>query len=259
MNSLTLKNKKIFLFGCTGVLGEAFVNYLIGCGCKLILADKNKKKMNIICKKNNLKGYVIDASNEKSIVQGIKVATKNIKKLDCAIYNVAITSEYLKKNKISKDFTKYNIINWNRTINVNLTGSFIFAREMGKLFVKQKYGNLINISSIYGNLSPNHEIYKNEKFYSYPDYAASKSGIIGLSKWLSTLWASKNIRVNCISPGGIFNKHSKSFFKSYSDKVPMKRMGNREDINGILHYLISDKSSYCTGQNFLIDGGLSAW
>ena len=259
MKNLSIKNKKILLFGCTGVLGQAFVNYLVKCGCELILADNNKKKLSSICKKNNLKGYIIDAKKEKSIIWGIKKLTKNFKKIDCAIYNVAITSETLKKSKINRDFTKYNLINWNKTINVNLTGSFIFAREIGKLFIKQKYGNLINISSIYGNFSPNHEIYKYENFYSYPDYAASKSGMIGLSKWLSTLWAKKNIRVNCISPGGIFNKHSKNFNKSYSKRVPMHRMGNREDINGMLHYLISEESSYCTGQNFLIDGGLSAW
>ena len=108
-------------------------------------------------------------------------------------------------------------------------------------------------------MSPDHKIYKKEKFYSYPDYSASKSGIIGFSKWLSTLWAQKEIRVNCISPGGIFNNHSKNFSKSYSKRVPMNRMGNKNEINGILHYLISDEASYCTGQNFVIDGGLSAW
>ena len=257
---MSIKNKKILLFGCTGVLGTAFVEYLIECGCKVILADNNKIKLKKICLKYDLKGYLIDANKEKSIQKNIKkIAQDNKYKIDCAIYNVAITSESLQKTNITREFTKYNLKNWKKTINVNLTGSFIFAREIGKIFYKQKKGNLINISSIYGNLSPNHKIYEKEKFYSFPDYAASKSGIIGFSKWLSTLWAKKNIKVNCISPGGIYNGHSKIFFKAYSKRVPMNRMGDKKDINGILYYLISDESNYCTGQNFLIDGGLSAW
>ena len=260
MNNLSIKNKTILLFGCTGVLGFEFVKYLLLCGCNIIIADKNKKKLDKICKEFNIKGYVIDANNEKSIEKNIKkIGNNHKKKIDCAIYNVAITSEYLKKTKINREFTSYQLKNWKKTISVNLTGSFIFAREIGKIFYKQKYGNLINISSIYGILSPDHSIYDKEEFYSYPDYAASKSGIIGLSKWLSTLWASKNIRVNCISPGGIFNNHSKNFKRLYSKRIPMKRMGNKKEINGILHYLISDESSYCTGQNFTIDGGLSTW
>jgi len=259
MSNLSIKNKTILLFGCTGVLGSQFVKYLFECGCNLIIADKNRQKLKKICKQYKVKGYVIDANNEKSLTNNFKKIFKYNKKIDCAIYNVAITSEYLKNSKINKEFTKYNLKNWKKTININLTGSFVFAQEVGKIFYKQKYGNLINISSIYGIMSPDHEIYKKEKFYSYPDYAASKSGIIGFSKWLATLWAKKKIRVNTISPGGIFNNHSKNFSTSYSKRVPMKRMGNKNEINGVLHYLISDESSYCTGQNFVIDGGLSAW
>lgn len=259
MYNLSIKNKNILLFGCTGVLGFEFVKYLSSCECNIILADKNKKKLDKICKDYNLKGYLIDANNEKSIEKSIKKIAKQNNKIDCAIYNVAITSEYLKKSKINREFTSYELKNWQKTISVNLTGSFIFAREVGKIFYKQKFGNLINISSIYGKLSPDHSIYTKEKFYSYPDYAASKSGIIGLSNWLSTLWAKKNIRVNCISPGGILNNHTKNFKNLYSKRVPMKRMANKNEINGILHYLISDQSTYCTGQNFVIDGGLSAW
>ena len=92
---------------------------------------------------------------------------------------------------------------WKKTIDVNLTGAFLFAREIGKIFKKQKYGNLINISSIYGVVAPDHSIYENEKFDSFPGYSASKFGLIGFSKWLATKWAKNNIRVNCVSPGGI--------------------------------------------------------
>ena len=258
MLNLSIKNKTILLFGCTGVLGSQFVNYLFNSGCNLILADKNQKKLKKICKQYKIKGYLIDANSEKSIITNFKKIGKQYKKIDCAIYNVAITSEYLKNSKINKEFTKYNLKNWKKTININLTGSFIFAQEVGKIFYRQKFGNLINISSIYGTMSPDHKIYEKEKFYSYPDYSASKSGIIGFSKWLATLWAHKEIRVNCISPGGIFNNHSKNFSNSYSKRVPMNRMGNKNEITGMIIYLLSDSSSYCTGQNFVIDGGLSS-
>ena len=107
-------------------------------------------------------------------------------------------------------------------------------------------------------VAPDHRIYQGQPFKSFPGYSASKSGIIGLTRWLATWWGGK-IRVNCITPGGVFNNHNDSFVKAYSDRVPMGRMANREELIGIVAYLLSDSASYVTGQNFVIDGGFTTW
>ena len=95
-------------------------------------------------------------------------------------------------------------------------------------------------------------------FKSVPSYSASKAGVIGLTKWLSTYWGKHNVRVNCVSPGGIRNKHNKKFINEYSKRTPLLRMGEKDEISGIILYLCSDLSSYATGQNFIIDGGWTA-
>ena len=115
------------------------------------------------------------------------------------------------------------------------------------------------ISSIYGIVGPDNRIYSSQNFKTLSSYSASKAGLIGLSKWLATTYAEKNIRVNTIVPGGIQANQNKLFVKNYSKRVPMKRMGNTNELNGILTYLISEKSSYVTGQEFIIDGGLTSW
>mgnify|MGYP006074980917 CR=1 FL=1 len=257
--SIEIKNKKILLFGACGVLGRQHAKILSNSSCELVIADHPKTDVLKLAKKIGVKGFKIDVLKEKSLIKGIKEISKYLNGIDAAIYNAAITSEQLKKNNSFYNFENYPLALWKKTIDVNLTGSFLFAREIGKIFIHQNFGNLINISSIYGVVAPDHSIYDNETFDTFPGYSASKFGMIGLSKWLATRWAKNNIRVNSVSPGGIFNNQSKSFIKKYSKRVPLSRMGHKDEITGILLYLISDHSSYCTGQNFIIDGGLSSW
>jgi NAD(P)-dependent dehydrogenase (short-subunit alcohol dehydrogenase family) len=258
--SNSIKDKKIILMGVTGVLGRSFLDFFVKEHVKIVIADKPSADLNRLSKKYNVPKIEIDLSKEKDVINGIKKYKKIYKILDGAVFNSAITSEGLGKNNLpSLDFTSYPLKLWNKALQVNLTGAFLFSRECGKIFQQQNFGSLINISSIYGVVAPDHRIYQNQSFNTFPAYSASKFGLIGLTKWLSTLWAQNSIRVNCVSPGGVNNNHNKMFKKKYSVRVPMSRMANKNDVNGILLYLLSDDSSYCTGQNFVIDGGLSVW
>ncbi len=118
---------------------------------------------------------------------------------------------------------------------------------------------MIFVSSTYGVVAPDHRLYIGENFKSIPAYSATKAGIIGLSKWLSTWLAPKKIRVNVVVPGGVKNKQSKKFIKNYSNKTPLGRMANRNEIFGIIEYLSNDTSTYTTGQTFVVDGGFTTW
>ena len=262
-NNFSLKNKNILLIGCNGVLGNAYANYLNGRCNKLILADidfsftetmTSRDKTEIVTKKT-------DVGSEKKIDNLFEMIEKKCD-LHGVIYNAAVTSEFL--NKQSKgdpfpDFEDYPLDLFNYTLKINLVGCFLVMKKCSKIFNKQKYGSLINVSSIYSLVAPDHRVYNDEEFNTFPGYAASKSGMLGLTKWASTLWAENGVRINSVSPGGIYNNHSDTFKKKYELKTPMKRMGNPDDLLGIIHYLLSDASTYVTGQNFVVDGGFTVW
>ena len=254
-----IKNKKVLLCGSSGILGSYYSKILNQQGADLCLLDLKTTKFINLAKKLKTKHLFIDCENENSIRESVQKAAKKMKYFDCVIYNSAITSEYLLKSKNNNNiFENLTTKTWDKILNINLKGAFIFNQECIKYFSK-KGGSIINISSIYGSISPDHRIYNNENFKPNVSYSVSKSGIIMLSKWLSTYLSNKNIRVNCISPGGVKNQQSKSFINKYSNRIPLGRMANKEDMIGLLIYLISDESKYVTGQDLLIDGGLSSW
>ena len=147
-----------------------------------------------------------------------------------------------------------------------LTGVSLSCREAIKYFLKNKKGIIVNISSIYGVVAPDQRIYENsENIYTLDEalslpvsYAISKAGIIQLTKYLASYYREKNIRINCLSPGGVFSEHDSIFKKKYSEKTLVGRMANKEDYNGAIHFLCSDASKYMNGFNLVVDGGWTA-
>jgi NAD(P)-dependent dehydrogenase (short-subunit alcohol dehydrogenase family) len=150
-------------------------------------------------------------------------------------------------------------------MDINIGGMFLVAKFVGRYMVEQnKGGSIIQTSSIYGIMGPDNRIYEGSSYLGHQIntpavYATSKSAVVGLTKFLSTYWATKNIRVNTITPGGVESGQNDTFINNYSKRVPMQRMAEPQEIAGALLYLASDASSYVTGQNIIIDGGLSAW
>jgi NAD(P)-dependent dehydrogenase (short-subunit alcohol dehydrogenase family) len=255
-----IKGKRVLLLGACGVLGRAHVGILIEHEVNLIIADRPGSTVLEDAKSLEIFGLEIDAGDEASMIAGIDSATKKYDGLDGAIFNAAITSEGL---AVIGDpfhaFEEYPLELWQKAIDVNLTGSFLFAREAGKVLKTGGGGSLINVASLYGVVGPDHRIYDGQPFQSFPAYSASKAGIIGLTRWLATWWGKDGVRVNCVSPGGVFNDHNESFSVAYGNRTPLGRMADRNEITGIFIYLLSDSSRYCTGQNFVIDGGYTAW
>ncbi len=255
-----LKNKNILLIGCTGVLGSEFLNYLYQSGANLILADIDKRKFKSIKKEFPQTSLIkCDVTKEEDIKRLKKFISKKMKFLDSIVYNAGLTSR-LGRNRKDKfpNFEKYSLKSWKLSIDINLTGAFLISKYLIN-FLKNKKGSMIFISSIYGILAPDQRIYKSQNFKTLAGYSSSKAGLIGLSKWLATNFAKYKIRVNTIVPGGIQAGQNKRFIKNYSNRVPIGRMAKKHEINGILAYLISEDSTYVTGQEFIVDGGLSAW
>lgn len=161
-------------------------------------------------------------------------------------------------------FETYPISSFETVMDVNVKGSLICCQVVGDMMVKSGRGTIINISSIYGILSPCQDIYEfrrqqGEVFFKPVAYSVSKSAILNLSRYLATYWGKKGVRVNTLTLAGILNDQPKEFLKEYCKRVPMGRMANAEELSGAILFLASDASAYMTGGNLVIDGGWSAW
>jgi NAD(P)-dependent dehydrogenase (short-subunit alcohol dehydrogenase family) len=257
---ISISGKRILLVGSTGVLGRVYAAAIAEQDVQLIIADTEQSDVMSYAEQLGVKGIEVDISSENSVINCVKYTEKQFGGLDAVINNAAATGEGLMNSgEAFANFEDYPLSVWQKTIDINLTGAFLLAREAGRLIkASSKHGSLINVASIYGVVGPDHRIYEGQPFKSFPGYSASKSGVIGLTKWLATWWGG-DIRVNCVIPGGVFNEHNDAFVKAYSNRVPMGRMANREELLGIIMYLISNSSSYVTGQNFIVDGGYTAW
>lgn len=255
-----LGGKRILLVGSTGVLGSEFARILHKSGAELILADLESSSIKLLAEELGVNAVNIDVTNEDSVVSAVASTVSTFGGLDGVVSNAAITSEFLSaNNNVFPPFEDYPLKDWKQTIDVNLTGTFLVAREAGRAIKNCGGGSIVLTSSIYGVVGPDHSIYEGQSFRSLPGYSASKSGIIGLARWLATWWAEDNIRVNALSPGGVKNRQPVDFVANYSSRTPLGRMANPSDIAASLVFLLSDASSYYTGQNLIVDGGLTAW
>jgi NAD(P)-dependent dehydrogenase (short-subunit alcohol dehydrogenase family) len=255
-----LSGKVAILTGGTGLIGTAFGEGLAESGCKVVICDIDQKscdnRARVLEKEFGVGcvGIAADVSNKSDVERLLTEVLKKFEKVD-----ILVTSHQNKTANFFEKFEGYPEKDWDDIISVNLKGVFLCCQIIGKQMLKQGYGNIINIASTYGVVSPNQEIYKGTKIGSPAAYSASKGGVIALTKYLATYWADKNIRVNAISPHGVFNNHEKKFVENFSKKSPLKRMSYKEEVVGALIFLASDASSYVTGHNLMVDGGWSVW
>lgn len=162
-------------------------------------------------------------------------------------------------------FEDYSLDEWRRVMAVNIDGVFLVDQAVGRRMAAQKKGgSIVHTASIYGVLAPDQRVYEGARYLEHDIntpavYAASKAAVVGLTKYLATYWAKDGIRVNCITPGGVESGQNETFKARYGARVPLGRMGYGEEMVNALVWLASDASSYVTGQNIMIDGGLSVW
>ena len=244
--SSEFKGKVILITGSEGKLGKAI---------KKTYLDRGARIYGIDIKKSNQKNiFKTDISNQKSVEKIISKIVKLEKKIDVIINNagVSVYSPFEKRRPSEIDYTlKVNVKGL-----INIIKSYFILHKKNKL----KSCKIINISSIYGTVSPDLRIYSSKDNINSEIYGASKAAVIQLTKYFATLFGKNNILVNAISPGGIKDKnHSKSFVSKYKNRVPMNRLAIEKDILGAILYFSGDNCTYTTGQNLIIDGGLSSW
>lgn len=240
---MVLEDKVIIVTGSNGRIGNQVVNDLIKQKAIVISCDlKNSKKINNFFK--------LDISNEKKTKKFLENIKHKYKKIDCLIH-----CAYPKTKDWGKTFENLNYKSLSKNLSLQLGGSILLSKQIIKIFRKQSYGNLILLSSIQGVSAPKFEHYKGTKMSSPIEYGAIKSGIISITKYLAKLVRNTEIRVNCVSPGGILDKQPAKFLKAYKKSCNTKGMLNADDISKTILFLCSNQSKYINGQNIIIDDG----
>ena len=271
-----LSGKTVLVVGGRGYLGRDFCQKLRMQEATVVSADlsnlsKAAAKSEFDGEFEDIHQMDIDVTNRASIVAVVEAVVREYGKIDVLIYSVTA-----KPDDFYLPFTECSLEGWQSVIHVELDGLFMVAQEVGKVMEDQQQGSMILISSIYGVVGNDQRIYKGanlshlygegekegleRQIYSHSVYPAVKGGLISLGRYLAAYWGEKNIRVNCISPGGVYHEgENDTFLEKYSAKVPLGRKAKVEEISGAVVYLASDESSYVTGQNILVDGGWTAW
>ena len=247
--------KTIIVTGGAGRIGSALAADLVKHDHKVLLGDINNSKLLKIKKKinsKNIETFQGDLTTKNNIDRFIKFGVKKFKNIHAAVHCSYPTSK--KWGARLEDLEEIHLKN---DLQNQLGGSIIFSQRIMKYFLKQKKGNLILISSIQGIQAPKFNHYKNLNMTSPIEYSAIKSGIISITKYLSKYYKNKNIRINCVSPGGIKDNQSKLFMKRYKETCNSKGLLNGDDVSKLITFLISDDSQYIHGQNLIVDDGWS--
>jgi len=262
-----LKNRVIILTGSAGLLGSQYAQILSDAGAKLVLVDTNFKDNKKLADKLNKKYGTkpicknVDITSKDEVKKLAVEIKKKYGKIDGLINNAFLNHAKNQSKHGRNTFETFPIDIWNKSLELNLTGVFLCCQEIGKVMVKQRSGVIVNISSIYGMSGADQRIYDDSNLNSPVSYAASKGGILNLTRYLAAYWHNKNVRVNTLTLGGVKDDsyQNKKFIKKYSEKTILGRMANKEDYEGAILFLMSDASSYMTGSNLIIDGGWTAW
>ena len=252
----SLKNKVLLVTGGAGNYGKCIVEGLAEADGTVVIASRNLETGAEVAADFRRKGLdvhalQVDQGDHQSILQLKKKILQEFGKLDGFV-----------NNAVSRPMGSYEapIEHFAESMRVNATGMMDILREMAELLVQNKGGSIINIGSMMGMFGPDLSNYDGTSMNKSlpPDYFFHNAGLLNLTRYMAQMLAGKNVRVNCVSPGGLFNNQPERFVENYTGKVPLRRMANKDDIKGLMVLLASEAGAYINGENILMDGGLNA-
>jgi len=273
-----LDGRVALVTGGAGLLGQRYCEALLQAGARVVIGDVDGARATALAERLSGQGGArviaaqLDVTNEKSVQQAVDVAAETFGRLDILVNNAALTvrggSQRLTPAEYFAPFEDYSLDVWNQALNTNLTGMLLCAQAAGRQMLRQDPvgGVMVNVSSTYGVVAPDQRLYDGVKspyadtsFNTPVSYAVTKTAVLGLTRYLATYWGSKSIRVNALTPHGVFDNHDESFVRNFVYRSPMGRMARNDEYRGALLFLVSDASSYMTGANLIVDGGWTAW
>ena len=267
-----LSGRVAIVTGGVGLLGAEFCKTLAEAGAAVAVVDLNASASQAVADTLTKSGYkaqafAVDITKPDSVNAMVENVLSAFGRIDILVNSAALDPKFdpdaVKKGITPGAFEDYPLEQWNAALNVNLTGMFLITQACVKPMLAQgKKGSIINICSTYGLNGPDQRIYikDGERVAFKPVYyTVTKAGVMGFTKYLAAYYAGTDIRVNALTPGGVFNNHEEYFVKNYSAKTIIGRMAKKDEMNGALLFLASDASSYMTGNNVVVDGGWTSW
>lgn len=264
-----LSGRTAIVTGAGGILGRRFAHGLARHGADLLLADIDAAGLDeladAITAASGARALAVpcDVSRAADVESVVELASERFGRVDVLVNNAATKTD--DPRAFFAPTEAYEIETWRQVMSVNLDGMFLMARSAAEAMkAGGRGGSIIQTASIYGIRAPDPRIYRGARYEGLEIntpavYSASKAGVVGLSRHLATLWAPHGIRVNTLTPGGCASGQNDEFQRAYGERVPLGRMARPEEMVGAVVYLASDASSYVTGHNLVVDGGLSAW
>lgn len=268
-----LTGKWALITGGAGLLGNEHAIALLEVGANVVLWDINEPRLiqNMIMLKKNFPSNEVliakvDITSDKLVIKEFKKLLSKKISISILINNAAVNPKFSSKKSVSSQRVEnLTLKDWDSHLSVGLKGAFICSKVFGTYMASNRKGVIINIASDLSVISPDQRIYKNRKFLSHKQpvkpitYSVTKFGLIGMTKYLATYWADSGVRVNALSPGGVYENQDQRFINKLSRLIPLGRMARANEYRSAIQFLSSDASSYMTGHNLIIDGGRSVW
>jgi len=269
-----LGERTALITGGAGLLGVEHAKAILEVNGRVVLSDINEVTLEAAVERlthdfsaSRIISIVLDVTDEKSIIEAAeKFSVQNIE-IDILINNVASNPKYSRAGR-NQEFSRlenFRLEDWNLEISVGLTSAFLCSKIFGVEMAIRNRGVILNIASDLSVIAPDQRLYKIESLIPELQpvkpvtYSVIKAGLVGLTKYLATYWNESGVRVNSLSPGGVYEDQPAEFLESISKLIPMGRMANKDEYQSAVQFLCSDASSYMTGQNIVIDGGRSIW
>jgi NAD(P)-dependent dehydrogenase (short-subunit alcohol dehydrogenase family) len=270
LDKFMMTGRTVLVTGAAGLLGKQFALALGQAGANVMLADLAIEPTKDYANQLKVQGISataveVDVTNVNSVSNMIEATLKRYERLDVLVNSAALDPKFDPENADKQGanaFESYSLESWRLALDVNLTGMFLSSQAAVKPMLTQGNGVIVNICSTYGLNGPDQRIYERpdgSRSFKPAYYSVTKAGVLGFTKYLAAYYAGKGIRVNALTPGGVYNGHDEVFTEAYSAKTILGRMANLDEMSAAMLFLCSDASSYMTGSNLVVDGGWTAW
>lgn len=265
-----LTGRAAVVTGGAGLLGKQFCRTLAAAGAAVTVVDIDADTSGQVAAELEAQGHQAlavptDITNPDQVVKMVADTLERFGRLDILVNSAALDPKF-DPDKIGEQganaFEDYPLDSWQQALDVNLTGMYLCSQAAVKPMLAQGKGVIINLCSMYGLAAPDQRLYQREgqpPQFKPVTYTVTKAGVLGFTKYLAAYYAGKSIRVNALTPGGVFNNHDNEFVERYSARSVMGRMAEQDEMNGAILFLASDASSYMTGANLVVDGGWTTW
>jgi len=273
LDKFDLTNRVAVITGGAGLLGAEFCRTLAEAGAAVAVVDLTAEKCAAVAESLVHAGHralavPTDITQSESVKELVEKVSSTFGRLDILVNSAALDPKFdpeaVAKGMAPGRFEDYPLDQWNAALNVNLTGMFLVTQACVRpMLVQGGNGSIINLCSTYGLNGPDQRIYRKkdgiQQNFKPVYYTVTKAGVLGFTKYLAAYYMGTEIRVNALTPGGVFNNHDETFVQNYSAKTILGRMAKKDEMNGALLFLASGASSYMTGGNLVVDGGWTSW